>query len=298
MSITKVLSGAALGTIISISSLSSAHAAVIHKDDTTAKVETKQQASITVAKAKKVALTKCKGAVQTAQMKKVNGAYVYVVNVLGEDGKQHTINVNCDSGKVVKHETHKQAFITKTKAHKIALNKCKGAVQSTELKKEGSVYIYVVKVLGEDGKAHTIKVNCDNGKVVKHETQKQAFITKAKAHSIALNKCKGAVKSSELKKENGVYIYVVNVLGEDGKAHTIKVNCDNGKVIKQETVKTKAAIAKTKAHKIALNKCKGSVKSSTLTKENGKFVYVVKITAQNHTEQTVKVNAENGSICK
>nr|MDH3098174.1 hypothetical protein [Bacillus velezensis] len=36
MGITKVLSGAALGTIISISSLTSAHAAVIHKDDASA----------------------------------------------------------------------------------------------------------------------------------------------------------------------------------------------------------------------------------------------------------------------
>ncbi|TDO15497.1 putative membrane protein YkoI [Bacillus subtilis] len=234
MNITKVLSGAALGTILSISSLTSAHAAVIQKDDTSAKVETKQQASITIAKAKQVALNKCKGTVQSAQMKKVNGTYVYVVKVLGEDGKQHTMNVNCDSGKVVKHDIQK----------------------------------------------------------------KQAHISKTKAHQIALNKYKGAVQSSDLKKENGVYIYVVKVLGEDGSTHTIHVNCDSGKIVKQEVQKKNAAITKTKAHNIALNKCKGTVKSSALKKENGKYVYVIKITAQNHTEQTVKVNAENGSICK
>ncbi|MCY8323246.1 PepSY domain-containing protein, partial [Bacillus inaquosorum] len=144
MNITKVLSGAALGTILSISSLTSAHAAVIQKDDTSAKVETKQQASITIAKAKQVALNKCKGTVQSAQMKKVNGTYVYVVKVLGEDGKQHTMNVNCDSGKVVKHDIQKkQSYISKSKAHSIALKNCKGAVQSSELKKENGVYVYV-----------------------------------------------------------------------------------------------------------------------------------------------------------
>lgn len=299
MNITKVLSGAALGTIISISSFTSAHAAVIQKDDTSTKVETKQQASITIAKAKQVALNKCKGTVQTAQMKKVNGTYVYVVKVLGEDGKQHTMNVNCNSGKVVKHDVQKkQSYISKTKAQSIALKNCKGAVQSSELKKENGVYAYVVKVMGEDGSLHTFHINGENGKVAKHEQKKQAHLSKTKAHQIALNKCKGAVQSSELKKENGAYIYVVKVLGEDGSTHKIHVNCDSGKIVKQEVQKKNAAVTKTKAHQIALNKCKGTVKSTDLKKENGTFVYVFKITAQNHTEHTVKVNAENGSICK
>ncbi|BEV39463.1 MULTISPECIES: PepSY domain-containing protein [Bacillus] len=299
MNITKVLSGAALGTIISISSFTSAHAAVIQKDDTSTKVETKQQASITIAKAKQVALNKCKGTVQTAQMKKVNGTYVYVVKVLGEDGKQHTMNVNCNSGKVVKHDVQKkQIYISKTKAQSIALKNCKGAVQSSELKQENGVYAYVVKVMGEDGSLHTLHINGENGKVAKHEQKKQAHLSKTKAHQIALNKCKGAVQSSELKKENGAYIYVVKVLGEDGKTHKIHVNCDSGKIVKQEVQKKNAAVTKTKAHQIALNKCKGTVKSTDLKKENGTFVYVFKITAQNHTEHTVKVNAENGSICK
>ncbi|NLS89779.1 peptidase [Bacillus subtilis] len=299
MNITKVLSGAALGTIISISSFTSAHAAVIQKDDTSTKVETKQQASITIAKAKQVALNKCKGTVQTAQMKKVNGTYVYVVKVLGEDGKQHTMNVNCNSGKVVKHDVQKkQIYISKTKAQSIALKNCKGAIQSSELKQENGVYAYVVKVMGEDGSLHTLHINGENGKVAKHEQKKQAHLSKTKAHQIALNKCKGAVQSSELKKENGAYIYVVKVLGEDGKTHKIHVNCDSGKIVKQEVQKKNAAVTKTKAHQIALNKCKGTVKSTDLKKENGTFVYVFKITAQNHTEHTVKVNAENGSICK
>ncbi|AUZ41207.1 MULTISPECIES: PepSY domain-containing protein [Bacillus] len=299
MNITKVLSGAALGTIISISSFTSAHAAVIQKDDTSTKVETKQQASITIAKAKQVALNKCKGTVQTAQMKKVNGTYVYVVKVLGEDGKQHTMNVNCNSGKVVKHDVQKkQIYISKTKAQSIALKNCKGAVQSSELKQENGVYAYVVKVMGEDGSLHTLHINGENGKVAKHEQKKQAHLSKTKAHQIALNKCKGAVQSSELKKENGAYIYVVKVLGEDGKTHKIHVNCDSGKIVKQEVQQKNAAVTKTKAHQIALNKCKGTVKSTDLKKENGTFVYVFKITAQNHTEHTVKVNAENGSICK
>ncbi|MCC2527399.1 PepSY domain-containing protein [Bacillus halotolerans] len=59
----------------------------------------------------------------------------------------------------------------------------------------------------------------------------------------------------------------------------------------------KKQVAITKAHSIAVNKYKGTVKSSTLSKENGTYVYIIKITASNHTEYTIKIHAENGSIC-
>ncbi|MCY9377035.1 PepSY domain-containing protein [Bacillus spizizenii] len=161
----KILSAAALGTVISISSLSSAHAAVLHKEYT-AKVQTKQQASITFSKAKTIALHNCNGAVQSAQMKKVNGVYVYVIKVLGEDGKVHTFNVNCSSGKVVKHHVdNKQAAVTKAKAQSIALNKCNGTVTSSTLKKENGVYVYIIKITASNHKAQTIKVNAENGRI-------------------------------------------------------------------------------------------------------------------------------------
>ncbi|CAN2251749.1 PepSY domain-containing protein [Bacillus subtilis] len=161
----KILSAAALGAVISISSLSSAHAAVLHKEDT-AKVQTQQQASITLSKAKTVALHNCKGTVQSAQMKKADGVYVYVIKVLGEDGKVHTFNVNCSSGKVVKHHVeNKQAAITKANAQSIALNKCKGKVTSSALKKENGIYVYIIKITASNHTEQTIKVNAENGSI-------------------------------------------------------------------------------------------------------------------------------------
>ncbi|MEC2182865.1 PepSY domain-containing protein [Bacillus spizizenii] len=161
----KILSAAALGAVISISSLSSAHAAVLHKEDT-AKVQTQQQASITLSKAKTIALHNCNGAVQSAQMKKVNGVYVYVIKVLGEDGKVHTFNVNCSNGKVVKHHVdNKQAAVTKAKAQSIALNKCKGTVKSSALKKENGIYVYIIKIKASNHTVQTIKVNAENGSI-------------------------------------------------------------------------------------------------------------------------------------
>ncbi|KIN26622.1 MULTISPECIES: PepSY domain-containing protein [Bacillus] len=159
----KICSAAALGAVISISSLSSAHAAVLHKEDT-AKVQTQQQASITLSKAKTVAIKNCKGAVQSAQMKKADGVYVYVIKVLGEDGKIHTFNINRSSGKIVKHHVeHKQAVITKAKAQSIALKKCKGTVTSSALKKENGTYVYIITITASNHTVQTIKVNAENG---------------------------------------------------------------------------------------------------------------------------------------
>ncbi|MBT2713801.1 PepSY domain-containing protein [Pseudomonas sp. ISL-88] len=123
-------------------------------------------------------------------------------------------------------------------------------------------------------------------------------MARAKAESFALNHCKGVVKSSKMKTENGVSVYVVSIFGQDGKLHTLHMDDKSGKVLKEDVKKKQVIIAAEKAHSIALSNCKGTVKSSEMKKENGTRVYIVKITAQNHTEQTVKVNAENGSICK
>ncbi|ATH92233.1 hypothetical protein [Bacillus glycinifermentans] len=54
--------------------------------------------------------------------------------------------------------------------------------------------------------------------------KKQVAISKTKAHSITLMKC----KSAELK--NGVYQHP----GQDGNAHSVKVNGESGKVVKQD----------------------------------------------------------------
>ncbi|MEC1611830.1 PepSY domain-containing protein [Bacillus mojavensis] len=145
----KVLSAAALGAVISISSLSSAHAAVLHKEGTSAKVQTQQKASITLTKAKTV-----------------DGVYVYVIKVLGEDGKLHTFNVNNSSGKVMKHLVQKkQVAITKTEAHSIAVNKYKGTVKSSTLSKENGTYVYIIKMTASNHTEQTIKINAENGSI-------------------------------------------------------------------------------------------------------------------------------------
>ncbi|MBL6009092.1 hypothetical protein JNA71_11820 [Bacillus halotolerans] len=57
---------------------------------------------------------KYQGAVQSAQTKKVDGVYVYVIKVLGEDGKLHTFNVH-SSMKVMKYQVQNKSPSQKQK---------------------------------------------------------------------------------------------------------------------------------------------------------------------------------------
>lgn len=232
MILTKVLSTAALGAILTVNSLT-AHAATTQNCDTQVKVEAKQeQASITKEFAQQIALKECNGFVKSTKLSKENGVYIYNVTILGEDGKAHNLKVNCDSKKVVQHVTmKKQVTITKEDAQQVALNECKGAVKSAELKNENGIYIFNVTILGEDGKEHDLKVNCDSKKVIQLDTvDKQIAITKEKAQSVALSQCEGTVKSYELTKEKEVYVYIIKIVDKENKEQTVKIDAESGKV--------------------------------------------------------------------
>ena len=296
----KVLSGAALGTIISISSLTSAHAAVLHKEGDVVQQTTKQeQTAVTEATAQKVALKNCSGVIQSTSVKTEKSVTVYVVKILGEDGKQHTLKVNSHTGKIIKHETtKKEKAINKQTAQKIALKHVNGVIQSSEMKKEDQTYVYVVKILGEDGKQHVAKINCQNGKVISQQSNNQTIsISKSKAETIALSKTKGAIQSVQLKKDTDAYVYVIKVLGEDGKAYTYHINCDKGQVMKQKVSAKAEGITKQHAKEIALNNTTGVVKNMQLKKEGNVTIYVIKVVDHSQKETTVKINANTGKVC-
>ncbi|WP_257963004.1 hypothetical protein [Bacillus halotolerans] len=58
-----------------------------------------------------------------------------------------------------------------------------------------------------------------------------------------------------MKKVDGVYVYVIKALGEDGKLHTFNVH-SSMKVMKYQVQKKQVAITKAKAHSIAVTNTK------------------------------------------
>lgn len=61
-----------------------------------------------------------------------------------------------------------------------------------------------------------------------------AKIDQATAEQAALKAVPGTVKNTELENENGFVVYGVEIAGNDGKTHDVKVDAGNAEVLHQE----------------------------------------------------------------
>jgi hypothetical protein len=66
------------------------------------------------------------------------------------------------------------------------------------------------------------------------ELQELAKIDQSTAENTALQAVPGTAKSGKLDNENGSVIYQVEVAGNDGQTHQVKVDAGNGKVLQQD----------------------------------------------------------------
>lgn len=66
------------------------------------------------------------------------------------------------------------------------------------------------------------------------EKKQNVKITKKQAEKIALAKVKGTVTDSDLDKENGVYIYEIEITTPSGEEVDFEISAKTGKILKQE----------------------------------------------------------------
>ena len=66
------------------------------------------------------------------------------------------------------------------------------------------------------------------------ELQKLAKIDQSTAEKAALRAVPGTVKSTKLDNENSSVVYEVEIAGDDGQSHQVKVDAGNGKVLQQD----------------------------------------------------------------
>jgi uncharacterized membrane protein YkoI len=64
--------------------------------------------------------------------------------------------------------------------------------------------------------------------------QELARIDRGAAEKAALDAVPGTVKETELEAENGSVVYGVEVAGNDGKTHDVKVDAGNGEILSQQ----------------------------------------------------------------
>ena len=145
-----------------------------------------KQAKITQDEAINAALEKVPGTVEEVELEDEKGTIVYEIELVSTDGTEHEVEVDAQTGEVLKVEADddeneeedsqnqaklaKQAKITEDEAINTALEKVPGTVNEIELEVENGTVVYEIKVLSTDGTEQEVKVDAQTGEVVKSKS--------------------------------------------------------------------------------------------------------------------------------
>lgn len=217
----------------------------------------------------------------------------------------------------------KQSRLSEEEVATIAKEVLDGTVDDIKLEWEDGRLVYEVelKFTGEhydfDIDAHTGEIINIDGNLLKTPIAEEVDITIQQAQQMALDHlATGKIKGIELEKNNGRYIYEleVKIAGEDGD---VSVDATNGEILyveddlrevlakvaekgngeKQPKEQVKEQITTQQAIEIALNHVGGgTVDDIDLEKENGRFIYEIEIEQENNKDVDVVIDAHTGEI--
>jgi len=142
-----------------------------------------KQAKITQDEAINAALEKVPGTAGEVELEDEKGTIVYEIELVSTDGTEHEVEVDAQTGEVLKVEADddeneeedsqnqdklaKQAKITEDEAINAALEKVPGTVNEIELEVENGTVVYEIKVLSTDGTEQEVIVDAQTGEVLK-----------------------------------------------------------------------------------------------------------------------------------
>ncbi|MEC1409366.1 PepSY domain-containing protein [Bacillus safensis] len=130
----------------------------------------------------------------------------------------------------------KSSFVSKKQAEKAALKVVKGYVDDVDLERKKGKWVYEVEIKKGDFE-YKVYVDAKTGKALNDpvkEKKQNVKITKKQAEKTALAKVKGTVTDSDLDKENGVYIYEIEITTPNGEEVDFEISAKTGKILKQE----------------------------------------------------------------
>lgn len=164
--VTKILSGTALGAIVTLSSLTSAHAAELpknHQNHSIARIEVQKEHATFISKdrAQRIVLNKCRGSIQSCELKNENGVNFYYFYILGQDGNQHCYKVNCENGYANEYNVYQHQFAyKKERTQEFDHHQSNRIIQSFERKNDDRTNAY--RINGQGERDHQYHSQMDN----------------------------------------------------------------------------------------------------------------------------------------
>lgn len=275
---------------------------ILKKEKT--KFSSKSDRSISLSKAKQIALSSVDGVVQTAQYHPSKG--IYIVHVK-KNAKTYELHIDAETGRIIDQQSNNStlsnAGLSIGNAEEVALNAVGGgSIITSNLDSEDGVYEVKVR----NGKyEYELEIDATSGEILKQQKEaveynslsdSTALIGVEKAKQIALSKVSGTISSATYDQEDGVY--EVSVIS-NGYGYDFDINAQTGEIIKQEQEKVdnvttnnnSSYITSQQASQIALSKVKGTVTKIDL--EDG--VYEVEIKDGTY-EYELEIDAQTGEV--
>lgn len=137
--------------------------------------------------------------------------------------------------------------------------------------------------------------------------RKSAEISGDQAEERALDEVSGDVVGAGLDDENGVPVYQVDILANDGSLHEVDVDAVSGGVLSHTTedqedaaearsLEERVTVSGEDAERSALGRFPGEVQETELDDEAGTAVYTVEILGDDGSLHEATVDAESGDV--
>ncbi|WP_203362852.1 PepSY domain-containing protein [Bacillus sp. REN10] len=154
----------------------------------------------------------------------------------------------------------------------------------------------LVGVLTVSGLANS--ATAESNAVYQQASKKNSFvkISHEQAKQIALKEVKGTVRDIDLERNNGEWIYEVEIKTTKGERE-VDVHAQTGKILSKVDSNKKASVKITyeQAKQIALKHRKGTVADIDLDLARGQWVYEVEVRTKNG-ENEVYIDAQTGEV--
>lgn len=170
--------------------------------------EISRQTKITMEQARKIALERASGKIESEELEKEHGKLIYSFDIRNAQGTITEVNVDAYTGAVI--------AVEEEDAQKEAAENQKE--KSEKMQKKGD----------DDDEKGEEKEHRANIK----KYSKQAKITMAQAKEIALKKVPGTITEEDLEMERGRLQYAFDIKDANGKVYDVEIDAKTGEILK------------------------------------------------------------------
>lgn len=256
---------------------------------------TKKEQFISKEEASKIALNIFPGTIKELEFDEDDGRYIYEIEVKNGN-REAEFDIDAITGEIIKQEIDPERKTAKQPEKKQEQKVSKPKTEQPKKQHQEKAQ--------KNEQKQVQKSQPTKPQVKEQKKAKSEFISREQAIQIALNIFSGTVKEVEFDKDDGRYIYEIEI--KNGKREAeFDIDARTGKILKQEIdpevkvekpkEKKSQFISREKAIQIALGIFSGTVTEVELDEDDGRYVYEIEI-ERDDQEAEIEIDAVTGKV--